>query len=620
LASKKHTGVWRYVAAVGGCFAIGLSAGLLPPAQRIDNYAYDELSMRFQPDWEPASVVVAIDEHTFRERGGTPNIREIESEALDQLALAKPVAVATDVILADAVDPAADARLEQSLRAVPKLILSCDIASDPGSANWEDPLPRFEAAAASEPGHVELMENRLDGVTRQIPLERVVPGVRRWALSLQALAVSHNQRIVETPTSVEVGNIVIPAPRSARGRPLFIRYLPQRRIPLIPVPDLDRHVAEVRGKTVFLGVTALSAARDRVVTPYGESISGVEALAQAFETLEHGRFLIPARDSTLLLVCVTLASAAGLVFGMFTGWTAYGLGAAILVWAHFLPVLFFRDNVVLPYFAPVAVAWLSSAGAATYQHFFVRRQLKRSESERSRYQQAIHWAAHEMRTPLTAIQGSSEIMARYELPDAKRNQLTEMINSESKRLARIIQTFLDVERLAEGEMDLKREPIAAADIVDACVKRAATLAERKKIAMSLDNEVAGELFGDRELLEYAVYNLLTNAVKYSPPDTHIHVFSQLKDGDLRLSIQDQGIGMDAKELKNIFKKFYRTKRAEASGEAGTGIGLSIVDQILAHHGGRIHVTSEPGKGSCFTIVIKAHGSPSVSHQVADRRG
>ena len=64
--------------------------------------------------------------------------------------------------------------------------------------------------------------------------------------------------------------------------------------------------------------------------------------------------------------------------------------------------------------------------------------------------------------------------------------------------------------------------------------------------------------------------------------------------------------MDAKEIKNIFKKFYRTKRAEASGEVGTGIGLSIVEQIVTHHGGRMEVTSEPGKGSCFTMVLKAH--------------
>ena len=72
-----------------------------------------------------------------------------------------------------------------------------------------------------------------------------------------------------------------------------------------------------------------------------------------------------------------------------------------------------------------------------------------------------------------------------------------------------------------------------------------------------------------------------------------------------MSVRDQGIGMDAKEIKSIFKKFYRTQRAEQSGEAGTGIGLSIVEQIVTHHGGRMEVTSEPGKGSCFTMVLKS---------------
>jgi signal transduction histidine kinase len=134
--------------------------------------------------------------------------------------------------------------------------------------------------------------------------------------------------------------------------------------------------------------------------------------------------------------------------------------------------------------------------------------------------------------------------------------------------------------------------------------RVTPIAERKRIAISLDNPVEGTLMGDRELMEYAFYNLLTNAVKYSPAETEVHVTSELRNGELRLAVRDQGIGMDAKEQKQIFKKFYRTKRAEASGEVGTGIGLSIVDQIVTHHGGRIDVTSEPGKGSCFTMVLR----------------
>jgi signal transduction histidine kinase len=392
-------------------------------------------------------------------------------------------------------------------------------------------------------------------------------------------------------------------------------------IPRISASELDTRAQQLHGKTVFLGVTASGAPRDRPVTPFGE-IAGVEMNAQAYETIAHGRFLLPARPFTVPLVCAVIAACAGLIFALRSGWQAYALGALLLAAAHWTPVIMFHRDIVFPYFAPVATAWFSTAGAAIFQHFFVRRQLRRSESERSRYQQALQWTAHEMRTPLTAIQGSSEIMTRYQLPEAKRQQLSEMINSESKRLAKMIQTFLDMERLADGQTELKREPFAAADVIETCLKRAAPIAERKKISILLDGSVDGTVSGDRELIEYALYNLLTNAVKYSPAETRVRVAAELRGPDLRLSVRDEGIGMDAKELKNIFKKFYRTKRAEASGETGTGIGLSIVEQIIKYHDGRMEVTSEPGKGSCFTMIIAASVSAAASHnaETFDRRG
>jgi len=76
-------------------------------------------------------------------------------------------------------------------------------------------------------------------------------------------------------------------------------------------------------------------------------------------------------------------------------------------------------------------------------------------------------------------------------------------------------------------------------------------------------------------------------------------------GGVFISVRDHGMGMDAAEVKNLFRKFYRTRRAEQSGETGTGIGLSIVHQIVDHHGGRIDVESEPGQGSTFTLVLPA---------------
>jgi two-component system sensor histidine kinase SenX3 len=168
-------------------------------------------------------------------------------------------------------------------------------------------------------------------------------------------------------------------------------------------------------------------------------------------------------------------------------------------------------------------------------------------------------------------------------------------------------------------MELKREAIPVKPMVEVCVDRVRPLGERKHIAIILQ-PLPEELnvTGDRELMEYACYNLLTNAVKYSPQRTEVTVAAWEDDGHIRIAVKDQGIGMDQKEVKQIFQKFYRTKKAEESGEAGTGIGLSIVQQIVEQHGGRIEVTSQPGAGSCFTLVVPAAAHTAVP-TAAERR-
>ena len=83
----------------------------------------------------------------------------------------------------------------------------------------------------------------------------------------------------------------------------------------------------------------------------------------------------------------------------------------------------------------------------------------------------------------------------------------------------------------------------------------------------------------------------------------MNVSTALHNGWLRIAVRDDGIGMDAQEVLKVFERFYRTKAAEASGVAGTGIGLAIVDQIVTRHGGKMDVESEPGLGSCFTILL-----------------
>lgn len=592
-----------YAGVLAASYLIAMVAGWTRVGAQIDNYAYDFLfSLNPPAPMRTQAVIVGVDDATFQRFGGVRNERGILARALERIAAAGPKVVAVDIILSDAQDPPEDEHLARAFAQVKNLVLATDLTA----GGWEDPQPAFARTAAAL-GHVYADEVSEDGVTRMVSLEKTGYRKRRWALSLEAFRLARDKRyIVESLRDLEVGDEIIPA-HYGNGRPLRIVYA-REAIPQISAADLlssDSLAAKLHDKVIFLGVTSQSYTRDRVKTPYGGplEIPGVEVHAQTFETLERARFLVDASNLSTPLVCGVIAILAGCIFAWFAGWPAYLLGAALLAAAHSAPFLLFRHGIVFPYFAPLATAWLTVVGAASYQSFVVRRQLRQSEVERARYRQAIHFVTHEMRSPLTAIQGSSELMGRYNLNEDKRKQIATMINSESKRLARMIQTFLDVERLADGKMELKREPVEIASMVQACVDRAGPLAERKAIRLTVTEPLEGELSGDRELMEYAVYNLLTNAIKYSPAETETVISAQADSSTVRLSIKDQGMGMDSHELKQIFTRFYRTRRAEASGESGTGIGLSIVDQIVSHHGGRMEVTSSPGKGSCFTVVL-----------------
>lgn len=588
-----------YGGAIGLALVVSLIAAWTPLASSIDNAAYDWMFAMHEPRTAmKETALLAIDEASLAGMRGRRNLRCAVGEALERVAAAGPKAVAIDLILAEPGTEEEDECLERGLRVAPRLVLGADI---PQTRGWEFPLERY-AKQAKAVGHVHADP---DPVSRHLPLMKAQGRTRLWAMSLEAYRLVMGQAIVETPRDLEVGERVIPA-RPETARAMRIRYRDSRSLPRVTLAELraDPARAEVfRDRVVLVGFTAQSEVKDRLMTPLGDWMAGVEIHAHAYETIAAGRFLTDAPNWVVVLVSLGIALGAVWVFRGRPDWRAYGLAGLLLLVAHLAPHVAYRQDVVFPTFAPVSTAWLAVVTAAAYQYFVARRQLQVAEGDRERYKQAIHFVAHEMRTPLTAIQGSSELMSRYSLNADKQKQMAEMINAESKRLARMITTFLNIERLSDGSVDLKREPFELEAAVRVCVERARVLAERKRMRVEM-GEIGGPvLTGDRELMEYAIYNLLTNAVKYSPEETVITVGYEGRGSEGRLWVRDQGMGMDEKELKSIFEKFYRTKRAEAAGIEGTGIGLSLVNEIVGHHGGKIEVTSEVGRGSCFTLVL-----------------
>jgi signal transduction histidine kinase len=589
-------------------------------AAGLDNYAYDYMLLHSPPKhWRPQSIILAIDEPTLRATpGGIQGIRKKLAEALRLAAAAKPAAVAVDITLADRQEPQVDQRLAAVFHSMPNLVLCTQLLSD----GWDDPLPEFNPGD-DRLGEVHAQPDPDDEITRSIRLEMHAGHKQRWALSLQAFRVSRGGSILQSPTDLRVSGDDVPVDV---GRLMRVRFVPNGmeqvpRLSLQRLLDEPSMAAKVTGKVVFVGVTAITVVQDRLMTPGGRQMAGVEIHADAFETIAQHLFItdVPDSDLWVILFSMVLAAAAGLSFRYLPGWSAYAGGALVIAVACITPYLFFLQQRVFSFKIPAAVAFLTVGSAAAFYHLVTRRNWRIEQAARARYQQAMHFVTHEMRTPLSAIQGSSELISRFPLTEEKRKQIAQLINSESKRLARMVEIFLNVERLSAGQMELKRETIPVKEMVELCLGRVQPLAERKRIAVVVEPMIDNmQVTGDRELMEYACYNLLTNAVKYSPQRTEVRVSAWKESGHVRIAVKDQGIGMDQKEVKQIFQKFYRTKKAEESGEAGTGIGLSIVQQIVEQHGGEIDVVSQPGAGSCFTLVLPA-AVATPNPAVAERR-
>ena len=588
-------------------FATGMALSWSSFGQQIDNYAYDFLFRLHQPPpWKPESIILAADEESFASLGGLLKVREALAAGLMRIAPVHPRAVAIDFILSEAQSPEGDLALEQAFGQTQNLILACDLISN--GERWDEPLDRFRRHAAAI-GHIQADLDPLDAISREIPLEKATARERRWALSLEAFRLSTGSAIVESPEEVRVGNVVIPSSR-ASGRSVRIRYAPVSmgglpRISLKQLADRPELAERFRGKVVFAGVTAQTAVRDRWMTPLSGSVSmpGIEIHANAFETFAHGLFLRSTPLTVVLLVSAVVVLTAGLIFGLLEGWAANGAATLLLLLVHALPYAAFTRSVVFPFMPAVACGWLSVIAAAAWQHVVVRHRLRHSESARTQYREAMQFVTHEMKTPLTAIQGSSELMGRYALPEEKQKQMAATINSESKRLAQMIETFLNAERLSAGQMELKRERCEPAELLKRCVDRIRVIAERKEIGLHLQTLPAVTVEGDRELLEFAFYNLLSNAVKYSASGTEVTIAGAMEGSRVWVAVQDQGVGIAPKDAKRVFEKFYRTRDAERSNEKGTGIGLSIVDQIVRQHGGTVTLRSELGRGSTFTVSL-----------------
>ena len=224
--------------------------------------------------------------------------------------------------------------------------------------------------------------------------------------------------------------------------------------------------------------------------------------------------------------------------------------------------------------------------------------------DRSR-EQFVSNASHELKTPLSTMKILIETILYQEggFEPAVLNELLTDINKEIDRLNTIISDLLALAHVDSGEADIKYEPVILNELLIDCMEKLYPLARERRIDLSITGRDQVTALCDRHRIMQVMYNLIDNAIKYTQRGDHVRAELTRAGKHAVLRVMDTGIGISKDDILHIFERFYRVDRARSRETGGTGLGLSIVKQIVALHRGNVSVTSEPGKGSTFTVEL-----------------
>ncbi|MFA5385815.1 MAG: ATP-binding protein [Eubacteriales bacterium] len=213
--------------------------------------------------------------------------------------------------------------------------------------------------------------------------------------------------------------------------------------------------------------------------------------------------------------------------------------------------------------------------------------------------------SHELRTPLTSIRGFLETLLEGKVEDqATIRRFLEIINRETARLTRLIDDLLNLSKIEERQVVHRWQSVQLLDTVNKAIVM--FQAQAKEQNLELVTELPAELpvvRGDPDMLAQVLINLVDNAVKFTPSGGRITIRAGANEGNVRIDVEDTGIGIPPENLPRIFERFYRVEKSRSRELGGIGVGLAIVKHIIRAHGGKTGVESVVGKGSKFTFTL-----------------
>ena len=232
---------------------------------------------------------------------------------------------------------------------------------------------------------------------------------------------------------------------------------------------------------------------------------------------------------------------------------------------------------------------------------YLRDITERKELDRLK-DELVSTVSHELRTPLTSMRGFVELLLEREFPPEDQRQFLGIVDTEIKRLGKLIDDFLDLQRLEAGKLDYVFERAPLRPLIEEAVRMFEHTSDKHSYAIALaEGELPVSMDADR--IRQTLRNLISNATKYSPDGGTVTIAAEIRDRAVRVSVRDQGIGMDEATQKKLFTRFYRADSTATRRIGGTGLGLALVKEIVEAHGGTVGVSSRPGEGSEFWFAL-----------------
>jgi len=221
-------------------------------------------------------------------------------------------------------------------------------------------------------------------------------------------------------------------------------------------------------------------------------------------------------------------------------------------------------------------------------------------------------ASHELRTPLAIIHGEADVSLSQVRSDSEYRESLDIIRDQSKRMTRIVSDMLALARADAGRQLIHLDELYLNDLLEECCHALKKVAASKNVRLEIDSPEDCPFLGDEELLKRMIVNLLDNAIRYTEPGGYVVIRLTSDPSGVKISVSDTGIGIASSDFERIFQRFHRID-ASAYADQCSGLGLAIVKMACEAHHGSVTVSSQPGRGSIFTISLP-HQEPRGSQR------